>query len=263
MMATANQFAMDERILAKLQSVFADVIGKPTLIQSTDRIDKCMEQVLDADLCLDLGLPIETVFGITFPSEIWEGMGGDAPKEPGAAFDRWATENFTIQHLIDIVRDKLAAIELRPAVILGTACDQAGAFRAIEAVAKEIKPKLSRFGPSTPIYGLLRRFDIEMLWARLNWLTQERMEPLRATWASKLSQKLVWELLLTLGLMFIALGVSEWTDDDTYSIDACSSAAIALVIALVAWPILYRVDNPLPLEIKTFRDLSEFVAKQM
>jgi hypothetical protein len=166
----------------------------------------------------------------------------------------------TFRSLAEFIREHAAAVSLEPVTLLGKPCATAGAFRGVEGLARQIDPKIPRFGPSTPIQTRLRGPRLYRYWDRLRWVTEDRV-PTAATSAflERLHDFTLRTLLGKLGLAVLAsLVLGDW---DTILV---STGAVFLLLILAGWSFwlwkMYRV-NPLPEGVHTFGDLARFVVQ--
>src|SRR5262249_49647522 len=116
----------------------------------------------------------------------------------------------------------------------------------------QVHPKVSRFGPSTPIHERLRGAHLQMFWDRLHWITNDQI-PLP-----------YHQIRLRRGGFFLKIGVGLLNyscNQDVRGFLISLAATVCLFLAL-AWlvKLLNRQLNPLPKEIQSFGDLARYLA---
>jgi hypothetical protein len=193
---------------------------------------------------------LQREFGFTCALEEWKTFLGLHIKDS----DEWNRDfapRLTFRALADFIRERLEPILLEPLILLGKPCRTAGIFRALERLAGQVHPAVSRFGPSTPIRARLRGSRLQRFWDRLRWITQDQIPlPRRIKFGCG-----GFYFKIGIGL-FIAL----WKRD-------LEGLWLSLkVTALLFLPTAFLVEflnsqlNPLPKEIKTFGDLARYLA---
>lgn len=178
----------------------------------------------------------------------------------------------TFGDLADFIANQIAVISLEPVTVLGKPCKTAAAFRAIQHVARQLRPKVKGFAPSTPIRDRVRGLTCEDLWARLERVTDGRTPGLRTTWLTKLTTVVRWGgvsfiLLAAGGAALLGIAGAVLGDDveritllgaglaASLTLSLLLGLLLAGAIALLAW-----FDDRLPVGIRTFGDLARAIA---
>jgi len=202
----------------------------------------------------------ESFFGFQCPQADWEEFFGCNLKTK----DEWeakAGPRFTFGGLADFIAERVEVVPLEPASVLGKACDAAGAFRAIETVARQLRPGIRAFGPSTPIRRVFIAGRLTTFWNRLRWMTEEALPPLRTTMVTKLR----WACCAVGAFMSIVISIfaivttihAEWLG----ALRGLGAALCAALCTVVIYQLLARADNRLPPGLRTFKDLATAIAK--
>lgn len=205
------------------------------------------------------------VFGMETPASEWaEFIGGGAD-----SFEHWLADvapRFTFGAIADFIAERAECVSFGPTTVLGTPDASVGAFLGVEQLARAVEPRLRPFGPSTPIRRRLRGPMLWAFWNRLRWMTEDRLPPLRDTTLQIQGMDLLVLLLAVVNLF-------AWCAALSYLPRGMSPTVVALVVTLgifgtttalhlggrflAAWLV-----NPLPPDVRTFRDLAEKLAER-
>lgn len=196
----------------------------------------------------DLFKEIDEYFRIERPMSEWEEFFGfwEGKKD----FREWETNfapKLTIAALIQFIAKRLTYVSLAPAVVAGKTCAPAGVFYGIEKIVNEIAPV--RFAPSTKIRSVLSRKSLDELWRQLNWMTGLSLPRLPDG----------HRMLGCLAIPVMILGALA-----SYLTGEIVVFGLGLGIALICFVAMQICEDhldPLPPNIKTFRDLAVFLSK--
>ena len=137
--------------------------------------------------------------------------------------------------------------------LLGTPCQEAGIFLAIQDIVRDVFPYLPAFGPSTEILRLLKGRKLDCVWSRLRFHSAGSLPELGWPFAR------CGSLLALAGcagalISIFFVGHEPVLSGIAFCI-ACAFVALGLKVA--------RIGNPLPINISTFKDLSREMAKAL
>lgn len=235
-----------ERIFAGIERVFRDEIGVGIPIRPDQRIDKYLGSFwaeIDLSDVFDL---LEIQFG--FHSTRWEELIGYHLARDPNAWEREFGPQFTFQTFAEFIQQEIPVVPLAPINMLGAPCLTAGVFRGLEDVARQIRPEVTRFGPSTPIRDRIDGPQLERFWGRLQFMTEYRLPSLRNPLQN-----------LFVGCIFLAfLAFLCGRAFDTFLLSWL--CVIGLATAFLAYGVIR--PSPLPGGIVTFADLARVVAHQ-
>lgn len=93
-------------------------------------------------------------------------------------------ERATFGALAELIARRVPAVRVEPLVVFGRPCRAAGAFRVVERVMGSWANHTRRFPPSEPIHAVIRGSRLRDAWARLRWMSEDRLPRLDRTWAS-------------------------------------------------------------------------------
>lgn len=214
-----------------------------------------IEQLKDEGIYEDIDLAdvlfcLKRLFGFQCAWEEWDTFWGIPIQDPDE-WNRGVAPRLTFRALAEFIREQLEPIYLEPITILGKPCRTAGIFRALERLAGQVHPKVSRFGPSTPIRARLRGSRLHKFWDRLRWITKDQIP-------------LPYRIKLGCGGFYVKIGIglsiALWKRDlEGLWISLGVTALLLLPTALLVG-FLNSQLNPLPKEIQTFGDLARYLA---
>ncbi|HTU91268.1 MAG TPA: hypothetical protein VMF69_14405 [Gemmataceae bacterium] len=193
-------------------------------------------------------------FGFTCSVEEWNnyfGLNATSREE----WEREHAPHFTFRRLVKFIQERAKPIPLEPITMLGKPCLTAGIFRGLEHLARQIDPKATRFGPSTPIRRCLRGVWLRLFWHRLRWMFQDQLPPPRQITLS--SRGFLHSLLFKFS---VGLLIAIWSGDLSGVLAGIGTTfALFIPLGVIVAYINNRL-NPLPKEIETFGDLSRVLA---
>lgn len=166
--------------LRLIQEAVNQMTGKSVPITPNTRMDRYFIEVVGADSLeyLDLSFRLEAKLGVKLSQDDWKFLTGDELcKDPGEWEAKYAPM-FTFGRLAELVAHRAKFRKIEPETILGATSLPAGAFRRIEAIAKDFDPKIGSFAPSTPILDCFRGRPLQLFWGRLRVLSENRIPPL-------------------------------------------------------------------------------------
>ncbi len=244
------------RVLAEVENVLARDVGAPVSFLPADRIDNvlrtvdCWDEIDFADVieC------IERRFGFHCADSEWDELLGTSLTPAG--WEAHAENNFTFRSLAVFIAERLETVTIEPVSILGSRCAQVGAFRAVEAVARELAPDTRRFAPSTRLRKRFHGERLETLWARIRWITGGRIPELQVTLLTTMTMLTGMIGMLACMVSPLALCTCYEYIDGVW-LDIAFGAIPAGIALLLVSLILHKLDNRLPIGIATFRDLAE------
>jgi hypothetical protein len=209
----------------------------------------------DIDL-YDVLYRLEAIFGFKCPMKEWLAFLGEHIQDP-SEWEKTVAPKLTFRALADFVGERLKEpVSLEPITLLGKPCLTAGIFRALEQLAEEINPKVTRFAPSTPIRVRLSGFSLYCFWSRLRWIMEDQLPP---------PPQIPFPDWRFLNRLFVKLGVglliALWKRDLAGLLEGIG---VTLLLFLPVGMILAYINaallNPLPDGIETFGDLARVLA---
>lgn len=215
--------------------------------------DDDLDEVISAlpDLFSDLA----KYFGFECSIEEWKKELGI--QEPIRCLEEWEREiapHFTFAALVRFIEKRATAVLFQPVVVIDKECRPAGVFYGIQQIIKDVFDESSYFGPSTKIIDVLRGYELEDFWSRLNWMTEYRIPQLSFFW-SRIDEYCCCLYCLGFSLTLLATGM---TQQFTYLI----AIPICALMACFFSSLYKNRINPLPPEFVTFRDLAILIAEQ-
>lgn len=197
---------------------------------------------------------IERFFNFTCGMDEWkEFFGFDVGKRDFEEWRRDVAPKLTFGALAQFVADRAPVVaSFDPIPIVGCRCATAGVFIGIQRVAENEKAKGLRFAPSTRIIDVMRGNELDRFWTQLRWMTEHSLPELPRFWREATG-------LAGCGALSVGIGgmIASWT----------TANLVWIVIAVLCSSVFYatayvykQTTNPLPLDIVTFRDLSELIA---
>ncbi len=200
----------------------------------------------------DFHFEVDVQFGVKISKDQWLEFYRFPPATTQAVWEVEVRPTLTLSRFADFLTEQVEAISFEPIAIAGTVCERAGAFRGIQAVVAQVAPREVRFAPSTSIRSL-PPVVLDKVWTRLRWITQGHLQPLEwpyRRWSHR---------IFILGLIWLGISVAWGQLDGLFAPTLLCAIGTTLKIWGVAWK-LDMAGDPLPSDIRTFRDLSEFVA---
>lgn len=249
-----------EQIMAGLREIMFGVTNSRRALDVDTRIDEYMKATDSTELGpLELLWGIERCFGLRLRWAEWN----EFPGPRITTVEEWETKvgpRYTFGRLADFIGERVEVVALGSISVLGKPCDLAGAFQAIELVAKQVRPRGPAFGPSTPINRVLVGAVLSTFWDRLRWMTEEAIPPLRTTTLTRLRRTCcavgVLASLVLLIWTLTALFRAEWLGAlRHFGMVPCFVLGTFALCRLMA-----RLDNRLPDGLRTFKDLAAAVA---
>jgi hypothetical protein len=262
-----------EHILVGLQEAWPQIVGDRRPFSSGTRIDHQLKASGDweeVDLT-DVAYALDRFFGIDEcdPRRSWKerleewtrffDWGAQATPE---GWGRDVGPCFTFGALADFLAARVVERPIEAVRVLGKPCLNAGAFLRICELTARLVPAVSPIWPSTPVRTALRGRALRRLWARLRWMSNGRIAPLRLTWRARLADLLLSRIGLV-ALLFAPLAIGVWVSAGSgrggYVPVMLSVVPLwgALLVLGEAWAAL---EHPLPSGFTTFRDLARGLA---
>jgi hypothetical protein len=210
--------------------------------------------ICEFDLIDHVALGLECLFGFQCTANEWETFFGLPIRDP-KEWDSKTAPRLTFRALADFIRERLDPISFEPVILMSKPCLTAGVFRGLEQLAEKIHPKVTRFGPSTPIRTRLRGFRLQYFWSELRWIMEDQLPP--QPQISLPSWKFLNHLLVKLGIgSLIALCRRDLAG-------LLEGLAVTLLLFLPVGMIAAWINaqlDPLPKGIETFGDLARVLA---
>lgn len=206
----------------------------------------------------DVACGLGWLFGLTCSWEEWEFFLGKHIQDD-SEWEKTIAPKLTFRALADFIRERLNPISLEPMTLLGKPCLTAGVFRALEKLAKQIKPKINCFAPSTPIRARLRGIRLHCFWSQLRWMIEDQLPPPPhipfRSWY--FLNRLLVKLNVKLGIGLLIALLTK--DVKGLLAGAAVTCALFIPVGVLAAFINARM-NPLPEGIETFGDLARVLA---
>lgn len=241
-----------EQIFRQLREAWSDITGGPSTFTPETSVYRHME----ADGSLEDFDPrnLELFFGFRCSQEDWTAFcrGDVSYKSP--EWERKGFPSVTFDDLARFIAERAPFISFDPITILGRSCAPAGAFVGLQKLAASSLEMPRRIGPSTSIHHVLRGNKLERFWRQLQWRSGRVLPELNGFWRSVLD----WT--------FIAL-VFSWLacwliGALTKSLLVPSLLFAGMFLVFYAAKKIHHYANPLPTELKTFRDLAQWIAER-
>jgi hypothetical protein len=257
----------NEQVLIGLRSVWQELGFDAAAVKAEQRIDLALRATGDWEEIdfADVIYCIERYFGFKATDEEWGRWFGARPYVTSE--QRWEKEfapRFTFGGLAEFVAARAEAPAFAPMYVFGRSCEPAGAFRLIQRIVTEVSSRSHGFAPSTLLSAHLSVGQMRRLWGRLRMLTCDRMPQLASRPTAPLERFVAHCLSLwpvrAAGQAALALALIAAT------VAGCLFLALATLalLGLAAWAVVRISDescNPLPPQIKSFRDLSVALAE--
>lgn len=245
-----------EQALAGLQSIWQEVCGHPKdagIPQAEDNVVDFWRDSRHFDSLddVDFLLRVSALCGESVSDEDvvhWFHGGFDDPYDRD--FEQWERDvkpTLTFGRLAQWISERASAPSFAPMNVAGRVCGPAGAFCGIAETIDTLAPG-ERFPPRTPILGRLTGCQLEMVWNRLSVYACGKLPDLKFP-----HRRVGNALVLAAGFVGLA---------GTISLVAFGHPAWLLVwlpwCAFAVWGALkFSISgDPLPPEIRTFRDLA-------
>ncbi len=187
-----------KQVMCGLRSAWPTIIGDRRPIAADMRIDEHLRACGEWDEIdlMDVAHALDRFFSTRVPTRHeWK----------RDSFDQWAdffgtelycrttadwetrfTPRVTFGALAQFISQRADAIVIEPAMVLGRPCATAGAFRAIQRVIETLGPATPRFAPSALVLSVIRGHSLRAAWAKLRWMSEDRLPPLRRMWTDRL-----------------------------------------------------------------------------
>lgn len=195
-------------VLSVLKPLFGELTGSDAPFDvdtSIYRYLKNLDEYEEFDFS-ELGDRIEHAFGVPISHGDWGYLSGYRDR---LTFDEWTEAYaplFTFGRLIDVIRIRAKTGVIRPITIGGATSKSAGAFRWMEAVARQGRPRIAAFGPSTRIGDRLRGRHLARFWAKCRVQSGGRLPPLNVKTLPWLSERLSIGQLVFLVYLITTMG---------------------------------------------------------
>lgn len=216
---------------------------------------------------VDLREDVEQAFSTRIDESAWHRFWGLEIEDAEA----WASASRqTFGHLAHFILERLGPTDFNPIRILGRQCETAGAFRGIEVVANQVDPFVKSFAPSTPITQRFVGENLRELWQRLRWRSENRIPQLQKTLRSRIvayfGTLTGLTAAATIGMSFLF----SYSDEYLGFFISCIMASIgafviwlgAIILAVMASPLVARLDSGIPHGIHTFGDLARLIGSR-
>ena len=251
---TEMQFT-EKQILCGIFECWRDAMGTDRPFDASTRVDlhmKANDEWEDTDLA-DIFYRLEKHFGFESTLEEWT-------KELGIAhvpsLEEWENEiapKFTFGALARFIQKRAVnTVSFEPVMVINKECRPAGVFYGIEQIANQLVSAKCQITPSTNIIDAFRGYRLESFWGELRWRTELGIPELSRTWRLCVS----WSCLTAFLGVWIAVAISVGTQNFLYVLIAFAAALSELFVTQL---FKYSID-PLPEDLKTFRDLAVWIA---
>lgn len=228
--------------------------GKEIEIFADSNLSSLIREIDDSLGLLEFSLYLEDELGVVLDrEEIGAFFWPQYARDRVLTYKQWISEiepQLTIASFADFLRQRYEPPSFEPVSVLGSPpCPAAGYFVGMSEIVEQIKPDVERFGPSTPINGVLSSYQLTTFWMRLS-RAAHRSLPQLSFWLNRLAN-----VLLIGSAACLLFGVFvDW---------AFLAAAWMLCLkGLLFAKWLHLRANPLPKGIVTFSDLSRYLAGQ-
>lgn len=268
-MKAENNLNLDERILVIIDEMFQNTFGDSLSLKPSTTLDEILKTIADSvsfwdDLDItDLFYYLEIRFRLDFPEGEWDLMlGEDHPQWTNEDWERFCL-TWTVQRLIDFIRDRLPEVSFDPVNICGKDCAPAGAFFGLRNLVATMRSRTTSLGPSSMLKETLTSYQLKKLWIQSSLLSGAELPPL----LEKVPVPLMTAFFFVAGLISWAtaysLPVAPGMDGLGFIFVVFTAVFGALSYAGIMG---YFRHSPfgynLPKNVQTFRDLAEYIAKQ-
>jgi hypothetical protein len=214
------------------------------------------------DICMDFILPIDFYFENNLSIKDWAKFFEESPN----------SNDVTFGDVADFIAEKLPAVSLEPAVVLGKTCQPAGAFLGLEQLARHVQPKLPAVGPSTPIRNCLQGGKLQAFCNHLHWVSCGLIERPQEILAPKTLRRRLLELSVVVLAAVLIIGCLMAFHD--FGPQALGRLEVwfgiwfgSLAVVCFYWAGVFCfarwISSPLPPGVETFRDLAKLIAYRM
>lgn len=242
----------DEQALAGLIDLWRNLTGlsiEDCPIDADDNFIDVYQRDWDHDLDVSL-IPsrMRRDLGVdASDDEFFRLMSGQYEWAWGEEWERDVKPTLTFRRVASWIVDHIEMPSFEPMNVAGRRCGPAGAFGGIAATIQEVAPG-ARFPPRTPILSRVRGGTLERVWDRLNMYASGKLPALsfpnrRVGEAFALAATFVG-IAVAIGL--VASGAAAWL---LAWLPAC-------VVAVCAAFKFSMSGDPLPADLRTFRDLA-------
>lgn len=207
---------------------------------------------------MDLCYRLERDFAIVVTKNEWISLFGGNQVKTVAEWKDFQDE-WTVQRLIDFLRERVTKVSFDAVNICGKDCAPAGAFIGLrDFVQRQLNSDI-HMGPSSRVDEIVDRNAFSAFWKQLRLFSRNRTPQLipRSTYRHEVLRFVycwmrIYAVLISIGIFCAFAGMN------------CFWLIIPSMIAnWIHWRILKDPDYGfLPEDMQTFRDLAEYIAKQ-
>lgn len=247
----------ESQILFGLREAWSQITGADDPFDASTRIYAYMkvDGSWDEFDFADIFRGLEDFFGFACTDDEWKQFFGfDIADRSFAEWKQNVAPQLTFGELARFIADRTEAISLAPVTVLGRECAPAGVFMGIQQIASRACGKPIRFGPSTRIIDALRGHALDRFWTQLRWTSQISIPALPWFWREITDNAVCIGFLGVLISLILAVCSIGGT---TLFVSAIFVGLLLFVLATA----FKHLANPLPGDIKTFRDLAIMISK--
>jgi len=132
-------------------------------------------------------------------------------------------------------------------------------------VTRDVVRSSRRFAPSTQIRDRLRGHRLRRVWTRLRWICYGRLPALEASWRARAAARcgLIFAVVSVIGLASVLVCIHAsakivgWYEGMWLVLRMVAPFMAPVLGGLSVSCLAYRLSNPLPSGIRTFRDLAK------
>lgn len=262
-------------VLIAIQEEVNKITTKSVPITRDTRMDRYFIEVSgehDLDL-LELSFRLDAKFGVRITNEDWSYLSGGTPTMSKEEWEAKYAEFFTFGRLADLVASRARIGPVKSVSIAGSSSASAGAFRAIEEMAKQIRPHIEPFAPSTRIADRFTDDDLTKVWGRIRVLSGNRAPPLESAAAKKLVDS-IFHGLRGAFICLVLYGLLVWMcyrlimkvpyiNPVAPWIAGLSPVFLLYFLNRSFWFVSRKLGHSmylLPNNLETFRDLAELIS---
>ncbi len=236
-----------------------ELAGNSIHVEPTTNLVQLERDLGDSLFHLELMMHVEEHLGLQMSFEEWaafyryRSLADSSASDSQQLYREWERDvvpALTVSALVDFIRERCVSVSFEPIRVLGSPpCAAAGYFVGMSELARQVRPDVERFGPSTPITQVLPAHSLRIFWRRLSRVAGRSL-PQLSFWLNHLAN-----VLLVASSLCLVMGVL---------VDWAFLAAVWLlcVKGILSGMWLHRRANPLPRGIVTFGDLARYLAKE-
>lgn len=258
----------DELILSAINHVWRRTFGDVPTLQFDTTLKEMIEAIESTSSWFhfnhldlqDFRFHLESRFEIRISQHEWiEFLNlNQWNRKSRSVFEKYS-QDWTVAQLIDFIHERQPDVSFEPINICGKDCTPAGVFYGLRTLAGSNGIAGDEIGPSTAIACKLSGSKLTRFWNQIRCLTDDAVPELKCRFSSKVLGLFALFLSYCIGSAFLLPG---------------SSVLAAFLVFFVITIALFQILSPEttfedfvfvaqpPPDIRTFRDLAEYIAKQ-